>query len=113
DRTWEALQQSEHESGQPHYTLLHFRADHPHLPAAEAADRLAVRLGKSLTAAWVHKHLHLARHKFTDLLVEEVARSLERPTAAELEEELLELGLLDRCRAALERWRGCHDHPPQ
>ena len=37
------------------------------------------------------------------LLLDEVTHSLERPAAEELEQELVELGLLDYCRPALER----------
>jgi hypothetical protein len=47
--------------------------------------------------------LHRARGKFADLLLEEVARSLGRPTEAELVQELRDLQLLKLCDTALER----------
>ena len=39
--------------------------------------------------------------KFADLLLDEVANSLESKAVADLEEEVIELGLLDYCREAL------------
>jgi hypothetical protein len=59
-----------------------------------------------VTAEWVRKRLFLAREKFTDLLLDEVARSLGDPSADEVEQELIDLGLFDYCRAALERRGG-------
>jgi hypothetical protein len=57
-----------------------------------------------LTAAGVRQALHRARQKFADLLLEEVAQSVEDPTPEHLERELVELGLFDYCRPALERY---------
>ena len=42
------------------------------------------------------------RDKFADLLLDEVVNSLDRPTPDHLEEELIDLGLLEYCRPALE-----------
>ena len=105
DRTFAALEAFERRTGQPLHTLLHFRVEHPDLPAADMARQLSGRLGQGLSAAWVYKHLHKARQKFADLLVAEVARTLDCPGVDELGEELAELGLLRWCRPALDRSR--------
>jgi RNA polymerase sigma-70 factor (ECF subfamily) len=103
-RVWEALLQWESRTRQPYYTVLQLRAEHPDLRTAQIAARLTVQLGQAVTAEWVYKKLHFAREKFSDLLLEEVARTLAQPTVENLEQELLDLGLLEHCRAALERF---------
>jgi hypothetical protein len=103
-QSWAALREFETRSGQPLHTVLRLRADHPELRAPEMAERLAPVLGKEVSPEWVRKRLFLAREKFTTLLVESVARTLSDPSAAEIEQELIDLGLLDYCRSALERW---------
>jgi RNA polymerase sigma factor (sigma-70 family) len=104
-RAWEALEAIEGRTGQPFHTVLRFRSDHPELRSAEMAERLAARLGKPLTAAGVRQTLRRARDKFADLLLDEVAQTLRHPTADQLGEELAELGLLQYCQAALDRYR--------
>jgi hypothetical protein len=59
-----------------------------------------------LTAVGVRQLLHRARERFADLLLEEVAQSLDAPTPELLEQELIDLRLLDCCRTALERRAG-------
>jgi RNA polymerase sigma factor (sigma-70 family) len=104
-RAWEALARVEEETGQPFHTLLRFRAEHPEVRSAQMAEQLSARLGKPLTAAGVRQTLHRARDRYADLLLDEVARSLERPGPEELADELVELNLLTYCRPALERRR--------
>jgi RNA polymerase sigma-70 factor (ECF subfamily) len=99
-RTWEALA-----AAQPSfYAVLRFRAANPKLPSAQMAEQLTRQLGKLLSATGLRQTLHRARDKFADLLIEEVAQTLERPTAEQVEEELRELGLLAYCQPALERY---------
>ena len=43
------------------------------------------------------------REKYVDLLLDELAASLHEPTAEQLEQELIVLGLLDYCREGLRR----------
>jgi hypothetical protein len=50
--------------------------------------------------------LHRARKKFAELLVAEVARSLQTPGPEALEQELCALDLLGYCRSALPGRRG-------
>jgi hypothetical protein len=53
----------------------------------------------------VRKTLQRARAKYAELLVAEVARSMDDPTPDELEQELIDLELLPFCRSALGRRR--------
>jgi hypothetical protein len=59
-----------------------------------------------VTAVWVRQVLLHARRRFEDLLVEEVAGSLEDPTPERVEQELIALDLLGYCRPGLERYGG-------
>lgn len=102
-RAWVALEAHEKANDQPFYTVLRFKADNPDVPSAEAAGRLAGPLGKPLTAAGVRKTLERARDKFADLLLDEMAESVDPPTRERLEEELVELELLSYCHGALDR----------
>jgi RNA polymerase sigma-70 factor (ECF subfamily) len=102
-RSWAALAAAEGQGGSPSYGVLRFRAHHPELNSQQMAEQLTAQLGRPLTATAVRQILHRAREKFADLLLEEVAHSLQAPTAEELEQELIDLGLLDYCRPALER----------
>jgi RNA polymerase sigma-70 factor (ECF subfamily) len=102
-RTWTALEAEEKTTGQPFYTVLRFRADNSDVHSAEMAERLSAPLGKPLTAAGVRKTLERARDRFADRLLDEIAQALDDTSRERLEEELIDLGLLDHCRPALER----------
>lgn len=106
NRAWKALARIEQQTGQPFHTVLHFRAAHVEMRSGEIAQQLVGLMGKPLTADWVRQTLHRARDKFADLLLAEVLHTLDTPTAEELEQELIDLGLLEYCRPALERFRG-------
>ena len=73
------------------------------MPSPEMANRLSVTLGKPINAAAVRQMLHRAREKFADLLLEQVAHSLDDPNPEQLGQELEDLGLIDHVRPALER----------
>jgi RNA polymerase sigma-70 factor (ECF subfamily) len=105
-RSWAALEAQEKETGQTFYTVLRYRADNPAVPSAKMAEDLSARLGRELTAAGVRKTLERSRDRFADLLLDEIVHTLGAPTAEQLEEELIELNLLEHCRAALERRAG-------
>jgi RNA polymerase sigma factor (sigma-70 family) len=105
-RSWEALEMLELESGQPFHTVLRCRADQPDVSSQEMANQLQARLDKPVTAAGVRQTLHRARDKFADMLLDEIAQGLISPTVADLEEELIDLGLLEHCRPALQRRMG-------
>jgi RNA polymerase sigma-70 factor (ECF subfamily) len=102
-RAWQALRLESETTGQPFYAVLRFRADNAALHSPEMAQRLASQLSRPLTAVGVRQLLHRARERFGDALLDEVAQSLDQPTPEQLEQELLDLGLLEYCRSALGR----------
>src|SRR5262245_2690826 len=85
------------------YAVLVCHVRQPDVTSPQLAAELSARLGKPYTAGQVRVTLHRARAKFAELLVEEVARSLGRPEAAELVQEIRDLDLLKYCRNALKR----------
>jgi RNA polymerase sigma-70 factor (ECF subfamily) len=102
-RAWEALEELQSKTGQPYYTALRSKTEQPEVRSAQLAEQLSATLGKPYTENGVRQLLYRARHHFADLLVAEVARSLESEEPAELEQELIELDLLCYCQSALER----------
>jgi RNA polymerase sigma-70 factor (ECF subfamily) len=100
---WADLERFERDTGQPYFTVLRFRADHPDTRSPEMADELSSQLGKKLNSASIRQSLHRAREKFADLLLEEVIQSLESSSAESLDQELIDLELWEYCRPALER----------
>jgi len=104
NRAWDSMAALEKDTGQPFYTILRFRAENPAARSGEIARRLQGQLGKPLTDVGVRQTLHRAREKFADLLLEEVARSLETRELDRLEQELIDLDLLSYCKSALSRF---------
>jgi RNA polymerase sigma-70 factor (ECF subfamily) len=100
-RTWERLSGLETQAGRELYLVLRLRAENPELRSPQLAQQLAQRLEKPVSAEMARQLLHRARVRFANHLVEEVKRSLNDPTAAGVEEELGELGLLEYCRPLL------------
>jgi RNA polymerase sigma factor (sigma-70 family) len=103
NRTWDALRALEQRTGQPLYSALRMRFDYPQMDSRALAGQLQAKLGRPVTPVWARKQLHLARRQFSDLLLQEVARSLTHPTRDCLEQELVDLEFLDYCRDALTR----------
>jgi RNA polymerase sigma-70 factor (ECF subfamily) len=103
-RTWKALAQFQEQTGSPYHEVLQFRANHPQMHSKEMADRLGEQLGKPVTPAWVRQTLRRARGRLADLLLDEVAQTLQSPTREEVEREITDLGLLAYCKPALERF---------
>jgi RNA polymerase sigma-70 factor (ECF subfamily) len=104
-RAWEALATVQATTGQPLHDMLRFRADHPEMRSPQLAEQFTAQLARPFTAAGVRQILHRAREKFAALLLDEVIHSLENPETEQLEQELVELGLLDYCLPALEQRR--------
>ena len=99
NRAWQALAEA-----QPvFHAVLLLHVQNPELPSPQMAQQLAARLGKPFTAGNVRVTLHRARERFADLLLDEVAHSLEMPAETELVQELTDLRLLSLCRPALVR----------
>jgi RNA polymerase sigma-70 factor (ECF subfamily) len=96
---WKGLAELERQTGQPYHAVLRGKAEG--VRAAELAARLSAERGKPFTEEGMRQLLHRARSKFAELLVQEVARSLQTSDPEELERELIELGLLNYCRPVL------------
>ena len=97
---------AEQETGQPYFTVLRFRAEHPGLSSPKMAEQLAAALGRTWTPEALRQVLHRARQRFAEVLLGEVAGSLSSADPEALENELNDLGLLTYCRSALEKRRG-------
>ena len=113
DQAWKSLEQVEKDTGKPYYSLLLYRSQKSgRTSSMKMAPLFSKKLGRTLSADNVRKQLQRAQEKLSDLLVDEVARSLRKNegdivTAEQVEEELIELKLLDtHRRKALARWRG-------
>jgi len=99
DGAWKALA----ENNEAYHAALRYRVENPDAPSAQMAENLTASLGKPVNAASARKTLERAHAKFADLLVDEVACSLEGPSDDVLEQELADLDLLKYCRSALQR----------
>lgn len=102
---WSKLEDEEKSNGQPWYTVLTYRRDHPDERSEAMASALSQIMGKPLTAAAVRQSLHRARERFADILLEQVLHSLSDPTVDALHAELVDLKLLQYCEVALERYQ--------
>lgn len=100
-RTWEALQKHQEEDGPPYYTVLRCKTDQPEARSTQLANQVSAQLGKAVTAESLRQLVHRARSRFAELLVEEVGRSLHTAAPDRVTEELIELGLMSYCRAAV------------
>jgi hypothetical protein len=96
-QTWKALA----DANPTFHAVLLLRVSEPDLPSAEMADRLTRQIGKPMSAENVRKTLQRAHARFAELLLDQVADSLDDPTATDLESELKDLDLLKYCRSAL------------
>jgi hypothetical protein len=105
-RAWEALADFERSSGKPYHSVLRLQAEHSGQPSAELARQLAARLGRPCSADAFRQALHRARVRFAELLIAEVARSLQTDDDDQVEQELLDLGLFPYCRGVWARRQG-------
>ena len=106
-RTWESLKNEKRRRGLPFHVVLEKSMHNPDVTSDDLAHELTaeLKLSKPFSGSLVRKTLQLAREKFADLLVREVARSLGDHTVEQLEQELIDLNLISYCREALDlRW---------
>ena len=101
-QAWKALRARD----ATYYDVLRLRAENNELSSAEMAEHLSRHLGHDVSADWVRTRLKRAREQFADLLLEELAQSLDNPTRQRMEEELADLRLLAYCQDAVARWGG-------
>ena len=100
---WVQLEELEQETGSPWYTVLRAKIDHPELKTPELAALATSKIGKAISESNYRVLVHRAREKYSDLLLEQVAHTLESSDPRLLEEELAELELLQFCPNAIER----------
>lgn len=93
-RTWDSLADEEKQTGQPFYSVLRFRAEHPELRSPELARCLGEALHRAVSAEAVRQTLHRARKRFAGLLRGHVQASLASDDPEAVEDELRDLGLL-------------------
>jgi RNA polymerase sigma-70 factor (ECF subfamily) len=105
DRAWSALRELQKRTGMSYYTVLRCRAENPDLHSPELAALLSAQLGKPVNANGVRQALLRSRDKFAGFLFDEVSASLEHPTPDDIEQELIDLGLIGYCRDHLKRLR--------
>lgn len=97
--SWAALKQFEQaNAGNVFFSVLKLRSENPELNSAALARRLSEQTGANYTAANVRQQLHRARFRFAQILVEEVAHSLDWPLPDVVEQELIDLGLIKYVR---------------
>jgi RNA polymerase sigma-70 factor (ECF subfamily) len=101
NRVWEALAAAEPGL----HVVLRMKADNPELRSAEIARRLTIQTGRAATEAGVRKSLQRARERFSALLLDEVGRSVGSDDLTQIEQELIDLGLHEYCRAEIARRR--------
>lgn len=100
DRAWETLECKQRQSpGNWHYTALKLTTDHPDADSKMLAA--LVPTDPPLSAVAFRKQLSRARAAFARALVDEVERTLEKPTPEAVMEELAEVGLLAYVRPYL------------
>ncbi len=105
EQTWEALAEHETKTGVPYNSVLRLRVTQPTLSSDEFAERLSAELGKPISSGTARVNLHRAREKFANLLIGVISGSLENPSRETIEAELINLGLIDYCREALDSYQ--------
>jgi RNA polymerase sigma factor (sigma-70 family) len=100
DWAWAALESKQRQSpGNRYYTILKLATDHPEATSKQLAARVGAK--SPLAAAAFRKQLSRARTAFARALVDEVERTLEKPTQGAVFEELADVGLLEYVRPYL------------
>jgi RNA polymerase sigma factor (sigma-70 family) len=103
DRAWSSLESLERSTGQPYHTVLRTKVSHPDLTSDKLAQQLSTTLKKSYTSGAVRQTLQRSREKYVTYLLDEVRASLDNPSRADLEQELIDLNLLHYCRPFMKR----------
>jgi RNA polymerase sigma-70 factor (ECF subfamily) len=103
DCAWRHLAELEASSGQPWHAVLRLRVERPEATSAELAEALSQRHGRAISDANLRKLLQRAREAFCDRLVAEVSGYVDVPERDAVEVELVDLGLHEWCKPALDR----------
>lgn len=107
DRALRALHTHEVETpGNVYFSLIKLAGSHPDVEQAELAARFNQERGLALSYDAFRKQLSRARRALAECLLREVARTLNAPSASDVEEELAAIGLLNRVNPFLPAdWR--------
>ena len=105
DNCWSALAEHERATGTPYHAALRLRAAEPRWRIAAIADRLSQESGQRYEPDSLRVVIYRARLFFADRLIDAIANSLADASPDEIEAELIQLRLLEYCRAALQRYR--------
>jgi RNA polymerase sigma-70 factor (ECF subfamily) len=107
DLAWRSLEEFERaHPGNIAWTVLRLRADFPEADSEELARRLSERAGRFFRATAMRQQLRRARKRFAEMLLDEVRRTLDDPTPEQIQEELIEVGLMEYVQDFLpEDWR--------
>jgi RNA polymerase sigma-70 factor (ECF subfamily) len=107
DLVWKAMQQYERcEPRSDACTVLRLRAEHPDETSEQLAQRFAEKTGAPIRADALRQKIRRARLQFADLLIAELAGTMNSPSPEKIEEDLVALGLMDLVRDLLpEDWR--------
>lgn len=91
--------------GAPYFELFLLMFENPDWSSAQFAERLTAQANpaKPFNPGQVRKLQQRTRERVSDLLIDEVCRSLRIRSVEQAEQELHELGLLDYCGPALRR----------
>jgi len=93
-RAWQELESHQQRSpGNLFHTVLRLSVDHADEDSTALGGRASKLAGRPLRADAYRKQLSGARRLFAQLLVSELAETLQDPTPENLEEELVETGL--------------------
>lgn len=102
ERVWQVLEMYQREtSGNLYFSVLRQYVDDPKSDSETHAARLGKKLGRTVRADSFRQYLSRARRHFAKLIVEEVRRTLEKPTQEDVEQELIDLELISQVRGYL------------
>jgi hypothetical protein len=101
-RAWRGLAKHQQRSaGNLCHTVLSAIARHPDEDCTRLAARVSHSVGRPVSPAAFRKQVSRARRTLAQILMAEVARTLDCPTREQVAEELAELGLWERVRPYL------------
>lgn len=107
NKAWRALDGHQRcTPGNLYHTVLRLAVDYPDDDSKTLAERVATAVGRPMRPEAFRKQLSRARRLFAQLLLDEVMTTLDNPSPEEIEEELIELGLMSYLRDFLpDDWR--------
>jgi len=99
ERVWQVLEMYQREtSGNLYYSVLRQYVDDPDSDSETHAARLGNKLGRPVRADAFRQYLSRSRRHFAKLIVDEVRRTLQKPTREDIEQELIDLELMSQVR---------------